>query len=180
MLQARAEQLGYRAASIFMELSRRLGLRINEIAGENEKKKLHRNPGLDTKNLDRTEKTWTFLVTKTKGRPFWRTIPVHESLIKYLDENKITGIIRAEMSNLRKQMDALGVAEGMFRKDFSHRMEAAGASRDMINLYQGRAQNGVLYEHYLTDPDRAVRLCRKYINMMSGEGNEATTEGKKI
>ena len=57
----------------------------------------------------------------------------------------------------------------IFRKDFAHRMEEAGADESIINLHQGRAQSGVLYKNYLKSPDRAVKLCRPYVDRMFGE-----------
>ena len=57
----------------------------------------------------------------------------------------------------------------IFRKDFACRLEEVGTSPDLINLHQGRAQTGVLYQHYIRDPNRAVRLCRPYIQKMFNE-----------
>jgi len=42
-------------------------------------------------------------------------------------------------------------------------------TRNPINLHQGRSQYGVLHKNYLTEPDRAARLCRPYIARMFGE-----------
>jgi hypothetical protein len=50
-------------------------------------------------------------------------------------------------------------------------MEAAGAEPSQVNLHQGRAQSGVLFENHLTDPGRAVRLCSPFVNAMFGEEN---------
>jgi hypothetical protein len=48
-------------------------------------------------------------------------------------------------------------------------MEEAGAGEDIINLHQWRGQSGTLYKNYIKFPDRAVKLCRPYINVMFGE-----------
>jgi hypothetical protein len=48
-------------------------------------------------------------------------------------------------------------------------MEEAGADESIINVHQWRGQTGTLYKSYIKFPDRAVKLCRPYINLMFGE-----------
>jgi integrase len=156
----------YRQAALFIETARCTGLRPEEIYN------------LDIKNLDRQSASWTFTVTKTKGRTFNRSIAVPPCLITFLDATGVNGSMPSETTtrrHLRKLSTDIGIklTPKMFRKDFACRMEEAGASPDMINLHQGRAQTGVLYQHYITDPNRAVRLCRPYIDKMFDE-----SEGK--
>ena len=48
-------------------------------------------------------------------------------------------------------------------------MEEAGADEGIINAHQGRSQPGVLFKHYITNSDRAVKLCRVYVDRMFGD-----------
>ena len=73
-----------------------------------------------------------------------------------------------QIEKLRKEL-GLHFTMKYFRKHFAHMMENAGAAPEIINLMQGRGQHGVLFEHYLTDPNRAARLCRPYVDKMFGE-----------
>jgi len=161
----------YKAARIFIEVARSTGIRPSEIFGMNTSD----YPGLDTKRLDFQNLTWTFLVSKTQGRPFYREIAVPQSLATFIINEGISGVlynsewdVRAQFGYLQKET-GIKFTQKSFRKHFAHAMEMAGASSDIINLQQGRSQHGVLYEHYLTDPGRAVRICRPYINKMFGE-----------
>ena len=58
-------------------------------------------------------------------------------------------------------------------------MEAAGADPSLIDLHQGRGQSGVLYKNYLKYPDRAVALCRPYVDRMFGEKTGLRVVGEK-
>ena len=58
------------------------------------------------------------------------------------------------------------------------KVEAEGFSDDDVffdvglgPVWKRRAQSGVLIENYLTDPDRAVNICRKYVDVMYGESS---------
>lgn len=96
-------------------------------------------------------------------------------LVVFLANESVTG--KLKLTNVeplfREARRAAGLPDDFtpktIRKDFAHRMETAGASPDLINLHQGRAQTGVLFQNYLTDPGRAARLCRPYIMEMFGE-----------
>ncbi len=151
----------FRAARVFIQASRMTGLRPSEVRR------------LNTKHLDHSALTWSLLVTKTRARQYYRTIAIPAQLSAFIVNEGITGTL--PMNNLKRQFLKLKEISGVevepkvIRKDFSHRMEQAGAGHDTINLHQGRAQSGVLIENYLTDPDRAVNVCRKFIDAMFSE-----------
>ncbi len=148
----------FRAARVFIQTSRMTGLRPSEVKR------------LNVKHLDHSALTWDVLVSKTRGRPFFRRIAIPAQLSAFIVNEKITG--QLPTSNLKRQYAKLREISGVdvdpkiFRKDFARRMEQAGAGHDIINVHQGRAQSGILIEHYLTDPDRAVSVCRKFVDAM--------------
>lgn len=164
----------YRAARIFIEIARCTGLRPAEISGN----KKRGYPSISATRIDHDNLTLTFLVTKTQGRQFYRKIAIPKCLSVFILNEGIRGTLPFTEAELRFQIERLRKEIGIeftqktFRKDFSHRMEIAGAPPDIINLHQGRGQHGVLYEHYLTDANRAVRLCRVYLDNMFGEQTE--------
>lgn len=105
----------------------------------------------------------------------FRRIAIPLCLLTFLDSRGVTGKLPIGESTVRRHLRELNQATGLtltpklFRKDFAHRMEEAGADEGIINLHQGRAQTGVLYKNYLRSPDRAVKLCRVYVDAMFGE-----------
>lgn len=158
----------YAAARVFIEIARCTGLRPSEIIGDPSQSR----PALTTDKLDQNNLTWSVLVSKTHGRQFYRTICIPRCLVTFLANESVTGSIIITENQLRYQFDALRRETGIdlypktFRKHFAHHMESVGASDSIINLHQGRSQHGVLHTNYLTDPNRAVRLCRPFISLM--------------
>ena len=148
----------FRAVRIFIQTARMTGLRPSEVVR------------LNTKHLDHNTLTWQILVSKTTAREYYRKIAIPAQLAAFIVNEGITGIL--PVSGLRNKFEQLrretGIEVGMktFRKDFSRRMEQAGANHDTINLHQGRRQSGVLVECYLTDTERAVTVCRPFIDTM--------------
>jgi integrase len=161
MTAARSEK--YKVARQYIEIARCTGLRPSEIYR------------LDTELLNRDSMTWSVLVTKTTDRQFFRTIAVPQYLVAFIANENISGKfpyteyqVRMQIESLRKEV-GIFFTQKTFRKDFAQRMELAGAAPDIINLHQGRGQSGVIFQHYLTDPNRAVRVCRQYITSMFSE-----------
>lgn len=153
----------YRTARIFIEVARCTGLRPSEIYR------------LDMKHIDRQKCSWTVFVTKKAGRPMYRKIAIPQHIISYLDNEGITGALGLTEITVRRQLRKLraetniDVTAKTFRKDFACRMEETGADESIINVHQWRGQTGTLYKNYIKFPDRAVKLCRPYINLMFGE-----------
>jgi len=153
----------YRTARIFIEVARCTGLRPSEICR------------LDMKHIDRQKCSWTVFVTKKAGRPMYRKIAVPQHIITYLDNEGITGALPLVEITVARQIRKLSGETSIkftaktFRKDFACRMEEAGADESIINVHQWRGQTGTLYKNYIKFPDRAVKLCRPYINLMFGE-----------
>lgn len=156
----------FKPVRVYVEIARCTGLRVEEIKA------------LDTALLDRDKAIWNVYVTKTRGRRLFRQIAIPRRLIVYLANEGVNGRMKlSKFEHLfREARRAAGLPDDFtlktFRKDFAHRMESVGTSPDLINLHQGRAQTGVLFQNYLTDPGRAARLCRSYINAMFGETPE--------
>jgi len=153
----------YRSTRIFIEVARCTGLRPSEIFR------------LEMKHIDRQKCSWTVFVTKKAGRPMYRKIAVPQHIITYLDNEGITGALPLCETTVARQIRKLTAETGLkftaktFRKDFACRMEEAGADESIINVHQWRGQTGTLYKNYIKFPDRAVKLCRPYINLMFGE-----------
>jgi len=151
------------AAEMFIEVARCTGLRPSEIYR------------LDVKNIDRRTLSWSVYVSKTSQRPIFRRIAIPKCLMAFLDSRGVDGKMPFGESTVRRHLGEINRETGLyltpkiFRKDFAHRMEEIGADEGIINLHQGRAQSGVLYKNYLRSPDRAVRLCRAYVDAMFGE-----------
>lgn len=76
--------------------------------------------------------------------------------------------VKRQLGRLREEV-GIDIVPKQFRKDFACRMEVAGAGPELINLHQGRGQVGVLFKNYITDMNRAVTLCRPFIDRMFGE-----------
>ena len=153
----------YRTARIFIEVARCTGLRPSEICR------------LDAKHIDRQKCSWTVFVTKKAGRPMYRKIAVPQQIITFLDNEGITGELPLNETTVARQIRNLNTETKIvftpktFRKDFACRMEETGADESIINVHQWRGQTGTLYKNYIKFPDRAVKLCRPYINLMFGE-----------
>jgi len=127
------------------------------------------------KHIDRQKCSWTVFVTKKAGRPMYRKIAVPQHIITFLDNEEITGALPLVEITVARQIRKLSAETSIkftaktFRKDFACRMEEAGADESIINVHQWRGQTGTLYKNYIKFPDRAVKLCRPYINLMFGE-----------
>lgn len=149
----------YQGARAFVELSFCTGLRPSEVVR------------FSPDDLDRDGSRYRVLVTKTRGRAVYRWIAVPSRLIAFVANAGIPSFqgIRHEWDAVRHLAGVPTVTLKTFRKDFAHRLETAGAEPYLINLHQGREQSGVLHQHYLTDPMRAVRLCRPFISVMFGD-----------
>jgi integrase len=166
-----AQEDRFRAARVFIEIARHTGLRPSEIIGDKTKNR----PGINAERIDRENLTWNILVSKTRGRQFYRKIAIPRQLVTFITNEGINGVFPFTEWDVRRQINAIrgkthiDFNQKIFRKIFAHGMEAAGAPDNIVNLHQGRAQYGVLHEHYLTDSGRAEKLCRPYINSMFGE-----------
>lgn len=145
---------------LFTTLSRYTGLRPVEVRG------------LEAQKLDRKARVWRVPVTKTAGRKFHRAISVPSVLITWIANYQAAGRawafgdVEHTLSRTAHRLGIEGITCKTFRKDFAHRMERAGAGPEVINLHQGRGQHGVLYENYLRDPNRAVRIAGPTIEKM--------------
>lgn len=129
-------------------------------------------------NIDAGLLTLTYQRTKRKNKtPDWRTIPIPNQLITFLAaEERTSGRLvhtqkRSLESNMKKAREIAGVP-GLylktFRKDFAFRARQTGASRDDVNLYQGRDES-ILEHHYTTDEWFIVHQCRWWIEKMFAE-----------
>jgi len=105
----------------------------------------------------------------------YRKIAVPQHIITFLDNEEIAGALPLVEITVARQIRKLSAETSIkftaktFRKDFACRMEEAGADESIINVHQWRGQTGTLYKNYIKFPDRAVKLCRPYINLMFGE-----------
>lgn len=133
-------------------------------------------------NIDAERLILSYQRTKRKNKtPDWRNIPIPMQLITFLtNEGRTEGkLVRIEKrsleSNMKKAVDIAqvgGLSLKTFRKDFAFRARQAGASRDDLNLYQGRDES-VLENHYLTDEWFIVHQCRWWIDKMFNEDGPA-------
>ena len=130
---------------------------------------------IEWKNIDLDRMTLLYQRTKRKYKsPDWRRLPIPAQLIVFLqNENRTDGkLIRTGKTGLEAQMRKAteiaqigGLTLKTYRKDFSCRARFAGASKDDINLFQGRDES-VLEHHYLTDEWFIVHQCRPWIDRM--------------
>lgn len=155
------KQPKYKAARIFIQVSRMAGLRPSEVLR------------LDTSSLERKAMTWELLVTKRSGHPVSRTIAIPQALIDFIDHQGISGklplshsTVRRQLAQISEQSQISSLTMKRFRKDFACHMEEIGAPPHIIDLHQGRAQSGVIYKHYLGGVSRAEKLSRPYIDKM--------------
>lgn len=129
-------------------------------------------------NIDATRLILTYQRTKRKNKPpDWRRIPIPAQLITFLSqegrtEGRLVKINKRSMEeNMGKAADLArigGLSLKTFRKDFASRARQAGASRDDVNLYQGREES-ILEHHYTTDEWFIVEQCRPWIERMFSE-----------
>lgn len=161
----------YATARIFIMVARCTGLRPSEIYR------------LNIKDIDRAELSWRLKVTKTAAREYHRAIAIPRLLLDFIDSTGITGELPLKEITVGKQLRKLSTEVGFkltaksFRKDFATGMEAAGAPPHVINAHQGRTQTGVLFENYLGNADRAVQLCRPYVDRLFPEQGPIQMEG---
>lgn len=161
----------YRTARIFIEVSLSTGLRPSEVYR------------LNAEHIDRQQLSWQLMVTKKAGRPMFRRIAIPQSLLTFLDNEGVLGKLPITEITVSRQLRKIREITGIdlvakrFRKDFAIRMEEAGASEGIINVHQWRGQSGVLYKNYIKFPNRAVTLCRPYIDIMSGEKRKLVVVG---
>lgn len=130
--------------------------------------------GLEAENIDSERLCLQYLRTKRKNKhPDWRRIPIPPQLVVFLiNEGRTEGkIVRVGHSGLRRQLNSVkeisqvDVRMKTFRKDFAFRARQAGASKDDVNLYQGRDES-VLEHHYTTDEWFIYHQCRPWIEKM--------------
>jgi len=134
---------------------------------------------VEANNIDPERLTLTYLRTKRKNKtPDWRRIPIPRQLLMLLiNEDRTDGkVVRCGKSGIEQQMrEAVkecqigGLTMKTFRKDFAIRARMAGASKDDLNLIQGRDE-GVLEKNYTTDEWFIVHQCRPWIDRMYGDG----------
>ena len=93
----------YRDSRIFIEIAYSTGIRPAEILGNKQLGHL----GLDASRLDIQNLTWSFLVTKTSGRPFYRTIAIPQRLATFIVNEGITGPLPITEWNVRCQIEEL-------------------------------------------------------------------------
>ena len=83
--------------------------------------------------------------------------------------NLLTECTVARQLRKLKEETGIDLVAKRFRKAFSCALEQVGASEEIINVHQWRGQSGTLYKNYIKYPNRAVTLCRPYIDRMFSE-----------
>jgi hypothetical protein len=115
------------------------------------------------------------MVSKKAGRPMFRKIAIPLYIITFLDNEGVIGRLPLTECTVARQLRKLKEETGIdlvakrFRKSFACDLEEIGCPEEIINLAQWRGQSGTLYKNYIKYPDRAVKLCRPFIDRMFGE-----------
>jgi hypothetical protein len=78
--------------------------------------------------------------------------------------------LEEQMRQVTKTAEIGGLTLKTFRKDFAIRARIAGASKDDVNLIQGRDES-VLEHHYTTDEWFIVHTCRPWMEKMFEESS---------
>jgi integrase len=135
---------------------------------------------LNGKDIDPHRLCLTYQRTKRKNKPpDWRRIAIPAQLVAFLSNEGRLGdgpIVSVGQTGLLKKLKAAkeianvtDITLKTFRKDFATRARFSGASRDDVNLHQGREES-VLEHHYTTDEWFIVNQCRGWVERMFATG----------